>query len=165
MKKSKNYYQILGVDRNADQNTLKKSYRKLCMKWHPDKNKDNQKIAEEKFKEITEAYSILSDDDKRAQYDRFGHEGMNGFGNGGGGDFSDIFSQFNDIFGGGFENFFGGGGGRKKRTGSLPAAKPGWGTYPGSGRPGDGGQDNRGFSSLETDPGRGHQPDEGRAKR
>ena len=71
-----NYYQILGLDRNADENQIKKAYKKLAIKYHPDKNPNN-KEAEEKFKTICEAYSILSDKDKKEQYDRFGKQGMN----------------------------------------------------------------------------------------
>jgi molecular chaperone DnaJ len=110
----RDYYEVLGVSRNATAEELKKSYRKIALQYHPDRNPDN-KEAEEKFKEAAEAYEVLSDADKRARYDRFGHAGM-----GAGGGFSgqgmsmdDIFSQFGDIFGGGgdpFEAFFGGGG-------------------------------------------------------
>ena len=72
----KNYYDILGVSRNIDQEALKKAYYKVCKKWHPDKNKDNQKFAEEKFKEIAEAYDVLSDQEKKRIYDRHGEEGL-----------------------------------------------------------------------------------------
>ncbi len=93
---SKDYYKILEVDRNATQDDIKKSYRKLALKYHPDKNKDNPE-SEDKFKEVAEAYSILSDTDKKSQYDTYGSVGGgNGGGNGG---FDDIFSQFGDIFG------------------------------------------------------------------
>lgn len=117
----RDYYEVLGVSKGASVDEIKKSYRKLAMKYHPDRNPDD-KAAEEKFKEAAEAYDVLTDDQKRAQYDRFGHAGM---GQGGGfqGDFTmdDIFSRFGDIFGEGspFESFFGGGGGRtrRKRTG------------------------------------------------
>lgn len=119
----RDFYEILGVDRNADDGTIKKAYRKIAMKYHPDRNPDD-KAAEEKFKEAAEAYEILSDKDKRARYDRFGHAGVGG--NAGGGGFSggmtmdDIFSQFGDIFGDSgspFESFFGGGraGGQRAR--------------------------------------------------
>ncbi len=109
----RDYYEVLGVYRNASQEEIKKAYRKLALKYHPDQNPGN-KEAEEKFKEITEAYSVLSDEEKRAAYDRYGHEGLNGF-QGGGADFSDIFSQFSDIFGSGFESFFGGSSTNRKR--------------------------------------------------
>jgi len=112
----RDYYEILGVGKSATDAELKKAYRKLAIQFHPDKNPDN-KEAEEKFKEAAEAYEILSNSDKRARYDRFGHQGVGGAAGGGfsGGGMSmeDIFSQFGDIFGGSnpFESFFGGGGG------------------------------------------------------
>ena len=106
MSEKRDYYEILGVAKNADDAEIKKAYRKLALKYHPDKNPDDH-TAEEKFKEAAEAYEVLSDQQKRAQYDRFGHAGMNGSGFGGGGmNMDDIFSQFGDIFGGAF----GGGG-------------------------------------------------------
>lgn len=118
----RDYYEVLGVSKSADAKELKKAYRKIAMKYHPDKNPDN-KEAEEKFKEAAEAYEVLSDADKKARYDRFGHAGMGQGGGFGGGSMNmeDIFSQFGDIFGdmGGspFESFFGGsrGGGRRAR--------------------------------------------------
>jgi len=116
----RDYYEILGVDKNASQDDIKKSYRKIAIKYHPDKN-PGDKDAEEHFKEAAEAYEVLSNPDKRAQYDRFGHSGMRGGGFGGGGmSMEDIFSQFGDIFGGSaFESFFGGGGTRRQgRRGS-----------------------------------------------
>jgi len=116
----RDYYEVLGVDKSADEQTLKKAYRKLAMKYHPDRN-PGDKEAEEKFKEINEAYEVLSDSTKRQTYDQFGHAGMNGqggfggqgFGGQGFGGFEDIFGDmFGDIFGGGF-----GGGGRPRRRG------------------------------------------------
>ena len=78
MADKRDYYEVLGVDKNADKKTIKKAYRKLAMKYHPDVNKDDPD-AEEKFKELSEAYGVLSDDDKRQRYDQFGHAGMEGF--------------------------------------------------------------------------------------
>jgi len=111
----RDYYEILGVDRNASQDDVKKAYRKIAIKFHPDKN-PGDKTAEENFKEAAEAYEVLSNPEKRAQYERFGHSGMRGgFGAGGGMSMEDIFSQFGDIFGGSaFESFFGGGGTRRQ---------------------------------------------------
>ena len=108
----RDYYEVLGVEKNASKDDLKKAYRKMAMQYHPDRNPDN-KEAEEKFKEAAEAYEVLSDDDKRARYDRFGHDGIraNGYGSPGFTDINDIFSHFSDIFGGGgsiFDDFFGG---------------------------------------------------------
>ena len=96
------YYEILGVDRNADAETLKRAFRDQALKYHPDRNPDNPE-AEQKFKEVAQAYEVLSDPQKRGQYDRFGHAGVRG--NGGAGatgfhDVNDIFSAFSDIFGG-----------------------------------------------------------------
>ena len=108
------YYEVLGVSRNADASEIKKAYRKLALKYHPDRNPDD-KEAENKFKEAAEAYEVLSNQEKRQKYDRFGHEGMkNGGGFGGGGfgggmSMDDIFEHFGDIFGGGFGSAFGGG--------------------------------------------------------
>src|SRR5690606_18495647 len=107
----RDYYDILEVPRDADESTIKKSYRKIAMKYHPDRNPDN-KTAEEKFKEAAEAYEVLSDPDKRAKYDRYGHAGVSGQGggfyDGGGMNMEDIFSQFGDVFGDSpFESFFG----------------------------------------------------------
>ncbi|MFI5129598.1 MAG: molecular chaperone DnaJ [Chitinophagales bacterium] len=108
----RDYYEVLGVQKNASSDEIKKSYRKVAMQYHPDRN-PGDKAAEEKFKEAAEAYEILSDSDKKAQYDRYGHAGVsgNGRGFGGGGmNMEDIFSQFGDIFGDDvFGNFFGGG--------------------------------------------------------
>jgi molecular chaperone DnaJ len=123
----RDFYEVLGVSKSASEDEIKKAYRKLAIKYHPDKNPgDNE--AEDKFKEAAEAYEVLSNAQKKAQYDRFGHSGMGGAagggGYGGGGmNMDDIFSQFGDIFGDSspFGNMFGGqqgGGGRRMRKGS-----------------------------------------------
>ena len=118
----RDYYEVLGVDKNVSSDALKKAYRKVAMKYHPDRNPDD-KEAEEKFKEAAEAYEILSDQDKRAKYDRFGHDAVSGNAGGGfrgGMTMEDIFSQFGDVFGGGgspFDSFFGGGGQRRSAGG------------------------------------------------
>ena len=115
----RDYYEILGVAKGAAEGDIKKAYRQMALKFHPDKNPGN-KEAEEKFKEAAEAYEVLSNAEKRQRYDQFGHRGMNGGGGGGQGgmNMEDIFSHFGDIFGGegnSFESFFGGGGGRGGR--------------------------------------------------
>lgn len=110
----RDYYEILGVDKGADENAIKKAYRKVAMQYHPDRNPGDQ-AAEDKFKEAAEAYEILSDSKKRAQYDRFGHAGMDQMGgsgfSGGGMSMEDILRHFGDVFGEGgspFDQFFGG---------------------------------------------------------
>jgi molecular chaperone DnaJ len=127
----RDYYDILGVSRGSSADEIKKAYRKLAIKYHPDKN-PNDKSAEDKFKEAAEAYEILSSPEKKQRYDQYGHAGVGsaagGGGYGGGGmNMDDIFSQFGDIFGGGggspFDSFFGGGqqqsrGGRRVSKGS-----------------------------------------------
>jgi molecular chaperone DnaJ len=126
----RDYYDILGVAKGADADEIKKAYRKMAIKYHPDKN-EGDKAAEDKFKEAAEAYEVLSSPEKRQRYDQFGHaanaQSANGGGYGGAGmNMDDIFSQFGDIFGGGspFEGFFGGGrqsgsaGGRRVQRGS-----------------------------------------------
>ena len=118
----RDFYEILGVSKSATPEEIKKAYRKVAIQFHPDKNQGN-KESEEKFKEAAEAYEILSDPDKRAQYDRFGHSRPGGGANGGGNmNMEDIFSQFGDIFGSGggspFDSFFGGGSRGGQRKGS-----------------------------------------------
>ncbi len=114
----RDYYEVLGVAKSASAAELKKAYRKKAIQYHPDKNQGDE-TAEEKFKEAAEAYEVLSNDDKKARYDQFGHAGMSGaaggggFG-GGGFDMEDIFSNFGDIFGGHFGGGFGGGGRRQR---------------------------------------------------
>lgn len=125
----RDYYEVLGVDKNASAADIKKAYRKIAIKYHPDRQGDKsdaeKKLAEEKFKEAAEAYSVLSDDQKRQQYDQFGFDGpaggTGGFGGFGAGGFSmdDIFSMFGDVFGGrggGFSGFGGFGGGRAQQV-------------------------------------------------
>ena len=119
----RDFYDILGVSKDATSGTIKKAYRKLALKYHPDKNPGNTE-AEKSFKEAAEAYSILSDNQKRSQYDQFGHAGVGMGGSQGGGfgggvhmNMEDIFSQFGDIFGGSpFESIFGGGRQRSTRS-------------------------------------------------
>ncbi|MFN8321792.1 MAG: molecular chaperone DnaJ [Chitinophagales bacterium] len=120
----RDYYEILGVTKSAGADEIKKAYRKVALQYHPDRNQGD-KAAEEKFKEAAEAYEILSDAQKKAKYDQFGHAGMDPSNFGGhsyqGSNMEDIFRNFGDIFGGGgggfdpFESFFGGGGGRSQQ--------------------------------------------------
>ena len=121
MAEKRDYYEVLGVQKNANADEIKKAYRKAAIQYHPDKN-PGDKQAEEKFKEAAEAYDVLSNPDKRARYDQFGHAGMSGAAGGGGGfggfsgggfSMEDIFSQFGDIFGGHF-----GGGGFRSSSGA-----------------------------------------------
>ncbi|USK90852.1 molecular chaperone DnaJ [Rossellomorea marisflavi] len=113
----RDYYEVLGVEKGASKEEMKKAYRKLSKKYHPDINKEAD--AADKFKEVKEAYEVLSDDQKRAQYDRFGHTDPNqGFGGGGAGDFGGGFGGFEDIF----NTFFGGGGGGRRRDPNAPRA-------------------------------------------
>lgn len=129
MANKRDYYEILGVSKSASADEIKKAYRKVAMQYHPDRNPGN-KEAEEKFKEAAEAYEILSDADKKAKYDRFGHAAF-GPGTQGGGfgnmNTEDIFSHFSDIFGGDdvFSNFFGGGGNRRGSGGGRARGQRG----------------------------------------
>ena len=124
MANKRDYYEVLGVDRNVTDDELKKAYRKLAKKYHPDANQNNKKEAEEKFKEVSEAYEVLSDSQKRRMYDQFGHDGPQGFGGGAGGQGGyysynssgfDGFGDFGDL-GDIFSSFFGGGSGFSGRT-------------------------------------------------
>ena len=102
----RDYYEVLGLDKSASDGDIKKAYRKLAKQYHPDRNKDNPE-AEEKIKEASEAYAVLSDSDKKSRYDQFGHQGISGNGGFGGGmNMEDIFDSFGDIFGG-FSGFGG----------------------------------------------------------
>jgi molecular chaperone DnaJ len=129
MANKRDYYDILGVSKSASAEEIKKAYRKVAMQFHPDRNPGN-KEAEEKFKEAAEAYEVLSDTDKKAKYDRYGHAAF-GPGTQGGGfgnmNTEDIFSHFSDIFGGDdvFSNFFGGGGGRRGSRGGRARGQRG----------------------------------------
>lgn len=119
----RDYYDILGVEKGADAAAIKKAYRKMAIQYHPDKN-PGDKAAEEKFKEAAEAYEVLSDPDKRARYDRYGHAGVSnqGGGFGGGMTMDDIFQQFGDIFGDTpFDSFFGGARTRTRSQGQRGA--------------------------------------------
>ncbi|MDR8390354.1 molecular chaperone DnaJ [Aliifodinibius sp. S!AR15-10] len=126
----RDYYEILGVSKDASQDEIKKAYRKLAMQYHPDRNSDDPE-AEKKFKEASEAYEVLRDEQQRAKYDQFGHQGVNGGGGFGGRGqyqdvgFEDIFSRFSEIFG---SDFFGGefsGGGRGRSRGRRSSGQPG----------------------------------------
>ena len=112
----RDYYEVLGVAKSASEQEIKKAYRRLAMKHHPDRNEGNVE-AEEKFKEASEAAEVLLDAEKRSTFDQYGHaafDGNQGFG-GGGMNMDDIFSQFGDIFGGAFGGFGGGGGQRRAK--------------------------------------------------
>ena len=131
MPTKRDYYEVLGVSKSASADELKKAYRKLAMQYHPDRNPDNKESAE-KFKEVCEAYEVLSDTDKRHRYDQYGHDGVkSSFGPGGfdfgrdfthTGDFQDLFEN---IFGGGFGDIFGGGGGGRRKARNPNAAQRG----------------------------------------
>ena len=112
----RDYYEVLGVSRTAAVEEIKSAYRKAALKWHPDRSPENKTEAEVKFRECTEAYSVLSDTQKRQVYDTYGHAGLSGAGGGQGFD-NTVFQDFHDIFGDffGFEDLFGGGGGRRGR--------------------------------------------------
>jgi len=113
----RDYYDILGISKSASEAEIKKAYRQMAIKYHPDKNPGDS-AAEEKFKEAADAYGVLSDPQKRAQYDQFGHAGPQGGFGGGHMNMDDIFSNFGDIFGGAFGGGFGGGGGQRRAKGS-----------------------------------------------
>jgi len=118
MSGKRDYYEVLGISKNADEGEIKKAYRKLALKYHPDKNPDDSS-AEDKFKEAADAYGVLSNSEKKSKYDRFGHAGMGGGFGGGGMNMDDIFSNFGDVFGGGFGGSRGGGGNRRARGTNL----------------------------------------------
>ncbi len=117
---NRNYYDVLGISKTATSDEIKAAYRKLALKYHPDRNPNN-KDAEEKFKEAAQAYEILSDQQKRTQYDQFGHTDMGNMGAGGGMNMDDIFENFGDIFGA----MFGNGGGKRQSSKSGPEPKAG----------------------------------------
>ena len=120
MADKRDYYEVLGVEKNADEAAIKKAYRKLAKKYHPDMNPGNAE-AEKKFKEASEAYAVLSDTEKRRQYDQFGHAAFEG-GAGGAGGFDFNGADFGDIFGDIFGDFFGGGGRRRSNNGPMKGA-------------------------------------------
>ncbi len=118
----RDYYEVLGVEKDADADAIKRAYRKLARENHPDVSKDPKDVAEEKFKDISEAYEVLSDPEKRKIYDQYGHDGLNGQFGGGGFSWDNFthFDDISDIFGGGiFDMFFGGGGRRQSRGGPV----------------------------------------------
>ena len=123
----RDYYEVLGVSKTATEEEIKKAYRKIALANHPDTH-PNDKDAEERFKEASEAYEVLSDSKKRKAYDQFGFSGMNDFQGGAAGNYSNVYRDFSDIFGGagGFEDifssFFGGGRSRSSRTQGEPGA-------------------------------------------
>lgn len=117
MAESKDYYEILGVSKGASEEEIKKSFRKMALKYHPDRNPDNKAEAEKNFKKVAEAYEVLSDQEKRSRYDSFGHAGLGGYTSRGFTNVEDIFDAFGDIFAGDsvFGDFFGMGGQRRRR--------------------------------------------------
>jgi DnaJ family protein B protein 4 len=150
----KDFYDTLGISRGASDSEIKKAYRKLAMKWHPDKNQDNKEAAEKKFKAVSEAYEVLSDPKKKDKYDQFGEDGLkDGFGGGGPGmDPHDIFSQF---FGGGGGGFGGGG------FGGMPGGGfggGGFGGMPGGMGGGFGGMHGHGHGGQSSRPRKKAEP-------
>src|SRR5688572_6724747 len=120
----RDYYEVLGVARTANGEEIKRAYRRLAMKFHPDRNDgDGKAEAEQAFKECAEAYEVLSDDAKRRRYDQFGHAGVQGQHDFSHMDAGDIFSMFDDIFGGAFGGARGGGGGRRGAAGGARATR------------------------------------------
>ena len=119
----RDYYEVLGVGRDASEGEIKASYRKQALKYHPDRNPDNSE-AEARFKECSEAYEVLSDPQKKSQYDRFGHSALEGNFGSGGFQWSDFThaTDFEDVFGDFFGSIFGGGGGRRRQRG--PSGPP-----------------------------------------
>ena len=123
----RDYYEVLGVSKTATEEEIKKAYRKIALQNHPDTH-PNDKAAEERFKEASEAYEVLSDPKKRSTYDQFGFAGMNNFQGGAAGNYSNVYRDFSDIFGGagGFEDifssFFGGGRQRSRAQGGEPGS-------------------------------------------
>ena len=118
----RDYYEVLGIDKNADDAAIKKAYRQLAKKYHPDMNPGDQE-AEKKFKEASEAYAVLSDPDKRRQYDQFGHAAFEGGAGGGGfGGFDFTGADMGDIFGDIFGDLFGGGRSRRANNGPMQGA-------------------------------------------
>lgn len=126
----KDFYEVLGIQRASSQDEIKKAYRQMAMKYHPDRNQGN-KEAEEKFKEAAEAYEVLSDQEKRQRYDQFGHDGLRGTNYHDFTNTNDIFSAFNDIFSGGFgggsifEEMFGSPQRGRRRSSGAPQGQPG----------------------------------------
>jgi molecular chaperone DnaJ len=121
MSEKKDYYEIIGVHKGASEEEIKKSFRQLALKYHPDRHPTDKEEAEKKFKEVAEAYEVLSDPEKRAQYDRFGHAGLGGFTSHGFSSIEDIFDVFGNVFEGDsiFSSLFGGGGRRRARGVNL----------------------------------------------
>ncbi|HJZ11809.1 MAG TPA: DnaJ domain-containing protein, partial [Acidobacteriota bacterium] len=121
MANKRDYYEILGINRDASDQEIKSAYRKMALKHHPDKNPGNRE-SEEHFKEAAEAYSVLGDREKRNVYDRYGHSGLGGYGSSFSGFNPDLFSDFSDILGNFFFGDFFGGGRQRRRTGPVKGA-------------------------------------------